>query len=141
LELFSVKVKVLEGGFGLWLGDNIAILFMVKQAHLLFLTKYWLVQLATGAKRKVVELFKSCSVGMNGLSTKEDLSIFPLVSYGCLIGIDWLDQHHAILDYRNKEFTCLDEEGNHKKFEGIPMAVTVKEISAMQLKKCFRKGC
>jgi hypothetical protein len=29
-ESFSVKVKVLRGGFGLWLGDNIAILSMVK---------------------------------------------------------------------------------------------------------------
>jgi hypothetical protein len=27
---FSVKVKVLEGGFGLWLGDNIAILSIIK---------------------------------------------------------------------------------------------------------------
>jgi hypothetical protein len=29
---------VLGGGFNLWLGDNIAILSMVKQANLLFLT-------------------------------------------------------------------------------------------------------
>jgi hypothetical protein len=36
-ELFVVKVKVLECGFGLWLGDNIVILSMVKRAHLLFL--------------------------------------------------------------------------------------------------------
>jgi hypothetical protein len=35
--ILSVKVKVLGGGFGLWLGDNIAILSMVKRAHLLFL--------------------------------------------------------------------------------------------------------
>jgi hypothetical protein len=35
-ESFSVKVKVLGGGFGLWLGDNIVILSMVKRAHLLF---------------------------------------------------------------------------------------------------------
>jgi hypothetical protein len=34
----SVKVKVLGGGFGLWLGDNIAILSILKRAHLLFLT-------------------------------------------------------------------------------------------------------
>jgi hypothetical protein len=37
--ILSVKVKVLGGGFDLWLGDNIAILSMVKRAHLLFLTK------------------------------------------------------------------------------------------------------
>jgi hypothetical protein len=29
---------VLGGGFVLWLGDNIAILSTVKQAHLLFIT-------------------------------------------------------------------------------------------------------
>jgi hypothetical protein len=31
---------VLRGGFSLWLGDNIVILSMVKQEHLLFLTGY-----------------------------------------------------------------------------------------------------
>jgi hypothetical protein len=39
--ILSVKViKVLEGGFDLWLGDNIVILSMVKRAHLLFLILY-----------------------------------------------------------------------------------------------------
>ena len=78
---------------------------------------------------------------MKGLSTKDELSIMPLRSYDCLIGMDWLDQHHAILDYRNKAFTCLDEEGNQRVVQGIPRAVIVREISAMQLKKCYRKGC
>jgi hypothetical protein len=53
--------------------------------------------------------------------------------------MDWLDQHHVLLDYRNKNFTFLDEEGNRKIVQGIPRAV--REISAMQLKKCYRKGC
>jgi hypothetical protein len=34
--ILSIKVKVLGGGFDLWLGDNISILSMVKQAHLFF---------------------------------------------------------------------------------------------------------
>jgi predicted aspartyl protease len=76
--------------------------------------KYWLVQLATGTKRKVTKLVKSCPVDMNGLSTKVELNILALGSYDCLIGMDWLDQHHAILDCRNKAFTFLDEEGNQK---------------------------
>jgi hypothetical protein len=84
--------------------------------------KYWLVQLATRAKRKVVELVKSCPLGMNGLSTKSDLNILPLGSYYFLIGMDWLDQHHAILDCHNKAFTFLDEEGNRRAFQGIPRA-------------------
>jgi hypothetical protein len=97
--------------------------------------------LATGAKRKVVELVKSCPVDMNGLGTRVELNILPLGSYDCLIGMDWLEQHHAILDCRSKEFTCLDEEGNPSKVQGIPRTVTVREISTMQLKKCYKKGC
>jgi hypothetical protein len=58
--------------------------------------KSWLVQLATEAKRRLVELVKSCPVDMNGLSTWAELNILPLGSYEFLIGMDWLDQHHAI---------------------------------------------
>jgi hypothetical protein len=103
--------------------------------------KYWLVQLVIGTKRKFIELVKSCPVDMKGLSTKAELNILSLCSYDCLIGMDWLDQHHAILDCQNKAFTCLDEEGNQRVVQGIPRVVTVSKISAMQLKKCYRKGC
>jgi hypothetical protein len=103
--------------------------------------KSWLVQLATGTKRKVTKLVKSCPVEMKGLSTKDELNILPLGSYDCLIVMDSLDQHHALLDCHNKEFTFLDEEGNHKIVQGIPRAVVVREILAMQLKKCYMKGC
>jgi hypothetical protein len=103
--------------------------------------KSWLVQLATEAKREVVELVKSCPVDMNGVSTKEYLNMLPLGSYEFLISMDWLDQHHAILDYHNMEFTCLNEEGSPRIVQGIPKVVTVQEISTMQLKKCYRKGC
>ena len=52
-----------------------------------------------------------------------------------------MDQHHAILDCYNKAFTCLDEEGNQKIVQGIIIAVSIREISAMKLKKCYKKGC
>jgi hypothetical protein len=102
--------------------------------------KSWLVQLATRSKRKVVELIKSCPVDMNGLSTKKDLNILPLGSYKFLIGMDWLEQHHVVLFCRNKAFTCLNEEGNPRTVQGVLRAVTIREISAMQMKKCYRKG-
>jgi hypothetical protein len=50
--------------------------------------KSWLVKLATGTKRKVTELVKSCPVDMNGLSTKDELNFLPLGSYDYLIGMD-----------------------------------------------------
>ena len=60
--------------------------------------KYWLVQLATRAKRKFNEMVKSCIMDMNVLGTREYLNILPLGSYYFLIGVDWLDQYHAMLD-------------------------------------------
>jgi hypothetical protein len=62
---------------------------------------------------------------MNGISTKTYLNILPLGSYDRLIGMDWLDQHYVVLDFHNKAFTCLDEEGNPRAVQGIPKAVTV----------------
>jgi hypothetical protein len=67
--------------------------------------KSWLVQLATRARRKDNEMVKSCLMDMNGLKTKTDLNILPLGSYDCLIGMDWLDQHHTLLDSHKKTFT------------------------------------
>jgi hypothetical protein len=78
---------------------------------------------------------------MKGMSTKDKLNIFPLGSYDCLIGMDWLDQHHALLDCHNKRFTYLNKERNPVTVQGIPRDMAVREISAMQLKKCYRKGC
>jgi hypothetical protein len=80
-------------------------------------------------------------MGMNGLSTKAKLKKLPFGSYDCLIGMDRLDQHHALLDCHNKRFTCLDEEGNQVTIQGIPRALAVREISAMQLNKCYMKVC
>jgi hypothetical protein len=45
------------------------------------------------------------------------------------------------LDCHNKRFRCLDEEGNWKIVQGILKVVAIGEISSMQLKKCYRKGC
>ena len=47
--------------------------------------KSWLVQLATGTKRKVSEVVKKCPLVMNGLVTCVDLNVLPLGSYDVLL--------------------------------------------------------
>jgi hypothetical protein len=88
--------------------------------------KSWLVQLATGSRRKFNEMVKSCLIDMNGINTKVDLNILPLGSYDCVIGMDRLDQHQTLLYCHNKEFTFLDEEGKLRKVQGIPRVVTIR---------------
>jgi hypothetical protein len=90
------------------------------------LGKSWLVQLATRAKRRYNELVKESTMEMNELGTREYLNIIPLGSYDFLMGMDWLDKHHAILECYNKAFTCLDEEGNLRTVQGIPRVVSIR---------------
>ncbi len=103
--------------------------------------KSWLVQLATGTKRKVTELVKNCEIDMNGLISQADLNILPLGSYDLLIGMDWLEKHKVILNCYDKTFSCIDERGNNITVRGIARKVTVREISALQMKRAVRKGC
>ena len=53
----------------------------------------WLVQLATGTKRKVSEVIDNLALSMIGLVTCVDLNVLPLGSYDVLIGMDWLEAH------------------------------------------------
>jgi hypothetical protein len=76
-------------------------------------------------------MVKACPMDMNGLCTKDDLNIIPLGSYDFLIGMDWLDENHVVLDYYNKTFTFLDEERNLRIVQGIPRVVTIREIAAL----------
>jgi hypothetical protein len=93
------------------------------------LGKPWMVQLATRVKRKINEIVKACLMNMNGLNTNANLNIIPLGSYDYLIGMDWLDQHHVVLEFYNKAITFLDEEGNVRTVQGIPRAVTKNPCS------------
>jgi predicted aspartyl protease len=84
-----------------------------------------------GAKSKINKLIKDFQIDMDGLNTKVDVKIVPLGSYDCLIGMDWLEKHHVVLDFYNKIITCLDEVGKQGKVQGIPRVVVVRDVSTM----------
>jgi hypothetical protein len=105
------------------------------------LGKASLVQLATGTKKRIHDMVRSCSISLNNVNTSIDLNIIPLGCYDILIGMDWLEKHRAILDCHNKIFACLDGNGKQSTVKGVPRPISIREISALQLKRCFRKGC
>ena len=77
---------------------------------------------------------------MDGLVTYIDMNVLPLGSYAILIGMDWLEAHRVNIDYCNKTFECIYEEGNLRVVGGIPKVISVRNISAIQLKRLYRKG-
>ena len=78
---------------------------------------------------------------MDKFETVVKLNVFPLGSYDLLIGMDWLEQHRVILNYYDKTFTCLNSDEKPVSVKGIPRKTTVRQISALQLKRAIRKGC
>ena len=50
-----------------------------------------LVQLAIGAKRKVISFINNCVVTMDQFETFVKLNVLPLGSYDMFIGMDWLE--------------------------------------------------
>jgi hypothetical protein len=65
---------------------------------------------------------------MNGLITKVDVNIIPLGSHDYLIGMDWLEKEHVVLDYYTKTITFLDEGGKQGNIQGILRVVAVREF-------------
>eukprot|EP00253_Pinus_taeda_P028842 PITA_28842 len=101
----------------------------------------WLVQLATGAKRRVGAKIKDCSFTIAGQPVMADLNVLPLGSYDILIGMDWLEKHWSLVDCKTKIIYFKDSLGNKKEMQGIKRHTQVRPITANQLAKCIRKGC
>jgi predicted aspartyl protease len=64
----------------------------------------WLVQLATGAKRRVLAKINNCSLTIAGQPIVADLNVLPLGSYDILIGMDWLEKHWSLVNCKPKPF-------------------------------------
>ena len=78
---------------------------------------------------------------MNDFHMHVNVNILPLESYDLLIGMDWLEEHKFMWNYFDKTLTCTDDNGDNIKVKGIPWKVTIREISALQIKISIKKGC
>jgi len=55
--------------------------------------------------------------------------------------MDSLEAHKVKLDFHNKTFDFIDESGNSRTMKDIPEVISIRQISAVQMQKSFRKGC
>ena len=55
--------------------------------------------------------------------------------------MDWLEQHRVVLNYFDKNFTCVNNDGETINVRGIPRKIGIRQISALQLKRAVWKGC
>jgi hypothetical protein len=103
-------------------------------------TNPWLVQLATGTKRRVAKVIPACQLMLGKFPTQATLKLLPLGSYDLLIGMDCLDAHKARLDCYHKTLECVSKEGKRITLQGIRKPVSVRQISSLQMINYCRKG-
>ena len=78
---------------------------------------------------------------MSQFKTQVKLNVLPLGSYDVLIGMDFLEKHEVVLKCFEKTFTCLNEKRETIIVKEKPRKISVRHISALQMKKNVRKGC
>jgi hypothetical protein len=67
------------------------------------------VEMDLGAKQKVGRKVMGCSLNMGKFFTRANLYVTTLGSYDVMIGMDWLESHDAILDYKMKRLSLVDD--------------------------------
>ena len=55
--------------------------------------------------------------------------------------MDWLERHKEVLDCYTKTLNYKDDCDITRTTQGIPKPVSVRQVTAMQFKKCMIKGC
>ena len=78
---------------------------------------------------------------MDQFETSVKINVLPLGSYDMLISMDWLEQHRVVLNYFDRIFTCVNNNGETVNVKGIPRKTTIRWIFSLQLKRSVRKGC
>ena len=74
---------------------------------------------------------------MNQFKNQVKLNILSLASYDVLIGMDQMEQQ-VILNCFQKTFAFLDDKGERITVKGIPRKISVRQISALQMKKVVK---
>ena len=98
------------------------------------------VKMASGAKQKVGGRVTGCALNLGEFGTRVKLYVTNLGSYDVVIGMDWLESHEVILNYKMKRLSLVDDEGQRRVILGRNQRVSLQFVSSLQLQKSMRKG-
>ena len=67
--------------------------------------------MASKAKQKVGGKVMGCTLNLGKFVTKANMYITILGSYDIMNGMEWLESHEAILNYKEKWLSLVNDEG------------------------------
>ncbi|XP_042460894.1 uncharacterized protein LOC122044835 [Zingiber officinale] len=83
---------------------------------------------------------KSCPLNFDSHILTVDLQVLEMTEFDIILGMDWLSEHHATVDYRAKVVTFQPLDQSSWEFIGInDRGVSI--ISALQAQQLLARGC
>ncbi|XP_074327993.1 uncharacterized protein LOC141665906 [Apium graveolens] len=80
-----------------------------------------------------------CKVEISGYSFHVSLIHFQLGEFEVILGMDWLVEHGAQIDYKKKKVILKSPQGKKVEFKGHKQVKTF--LTMIQTKKLIRQGC
>jgi hypothetical protein len=87
--------------------------------------------MALGSKQKFGGKIMDCSIKLEDFVTKENLYITILGSYDIVISMEWLESHDAILIFKTKRLSLMDDLGKSRVIIGRKQGVSLRFISSL----------
>ncbi|CAH9105695.1 unnamed protein product [Cuscuta europaea] len=85
--------------------------------------------------------YPSCNVGIGEHCLTGDFVPLDMLEFDAILGMDWLEKHHAKVDCYTKVLELKDGEANTLCFEGDRGKFNPCIISAIRARRMMRKGC
>lgn len=85
--------------------------------------------------------FPSCPVLVEGRELFIDLVLLDVIDVDVILGMDWLTQHYATLDCREKEVIFRISSDEEFRFKNNKSLMPQNLISAITTRKMLRRGC
>ncbi|KAI5350323.1 hypothetical protein L3X38_003214 [Prunus dulcis] len=87
------------------------------------------------------QVFRNCFVQVDDAWLEANLIPLDLVDLDIILGMDWLEKHHASMDCFRKEVTLRSPGQPKFTFCGERTALPTFLISAITAKRILKKGC
>ncbi|XP_063941903.1 uncharacterized protein LOC135149893 [Daucus carota subsp. sativus] len=83
--------------------------------------------------------YPRCTIGISGFSFPVSLKPFRLGEFDVILGMDWLTENGAQIDFKKKKIILKSPQGKRVEFKGQNQVKTF--LTIIEAKKLLRQGC
>jgi hypothetical protein len=98
------------------------------------------VEITSNVKQKVGRKFIYYILNLGDFVPKVDIYVTILGSYDIVIGMDWLESHDSILNFKMKWLSLTEDLGQSRVIVGRNYGVSLRFVFFLQLQKSMCKG-